>query len=1251
MFETRHIRSTAELARRHNDGLEMFRAMETQLPLFESQATEVLCLGGNRCLAEGTLVATPSGPTPIESILAGDLVYNEFGNPIRVIDTFDNGPRACVRVTNRQILLAECTDDHVFLAKRHCRDTYLRPASWMRGKDRAIRRVVVECPLGPVHEPHAYSIGVLLGDGCSRSRSRGICVSSGSDHIPDALAAELGGEARRLHKSNYTYSVGVVERNNYDEWCRGRYAHEKTVDMDVIRSWNRGSLLAFVAGVLDTDGSVYVNEYENICVACEMQAKLVIEVLRYAFLALWQTPTTLFVSNREKSVNGPTYGIRVGSNTRTKRMLRELDRFLNCESKKWKAEYEEKTSKRSSAEWYGASASEDRRVVNTYDIHVASPTNLYLLANGVVTHNSGKSTAAAVKFAAVARDKPVYGPDGEPIEQRLSHQKNRPLLMWVIGLSWEHVGSTIWRLLFKPGLYKIIRDRADGTGPWRAFDPVKDAGREMECRGSFPLIPISEVKCGLKGVGWENAKERQFSHMELLNGTVIKAYASTGEVKQGDPVDYIWPDERIAIPGHYAEWQARLSDTKGRIVWSTMPREDNGAMMLVSRRAAEQREEVDNGDRDKADVEELRLVFSDNPYIDDDEKRKRLEGWSDEDRRRRDLGEYVTDSILIYPQFNRSLHRAIYELPEQDDPISKILRERNGEPPEDWTRELILDPGTAKPGVLFCAIPPPSLWVAGDPYYIPYDEIYERRIDARQLAARVKVKMGDYLFERFIVDGQAARQKPMGFSSTIGQNYTAAFAEAGLTCRMTGSIFIPGDPEFTTRKLLVDKSLSVRISGRPQLRIVTERCPNLVAQLERNIRKSRKDPEGFTIVEEKPLEGQFDDIRACFDSETEVLTDNGWKHFTDVKMCDRLATSNLATNRLEYQHPTSLIAKDFSGEILHFSGRNIDAKVTPDHRMVVYPRFEDDSPVIRMAGDLRQHDRLKMHAGVWDEGHDYDIHFIPKPARSRNGEIDVDAGDFAEFLGWYITEGCSDSNPKCPGNGFRVNISQTKKRYLPVLEPLLESLPWKWTRHSLGYSCSSKQLWSHLSPLGNVYSKRVPAWIKRSSPRLMRRFLAGYLMGDGFLDHGSFGLADDIQELFIKLGVSASLKAMPPKPWNIKGRSGMSRSGCCVSELTEPRAGLYRHDGSKPNYGAEHYAGKVHCASVPNGTLVVRRNGSPLVAGNCLEYWLSRRPKWVEVPQVERLSDFEKSLNRLKVYFKNEEPADNTIRCGPGAAA
>jgi hypothetical protein len=495
---------------------------------------------------------------------------------------------------------------------------------------------------------------------------------------------------------------------------------------------------------------------------------------------------------------------------------------------------------------------------------VFNSTATEILARG--GNRSGKSTCLAVRFASIARDKPIIGSDGKPIDLRLPWQKNRSLMMWVVGLQWDHIGSTIFRLLFKRGLYKIIRD--EHTGAWRAFDPVGDNLRERDARPSFPLIPMSEIKGGFPGIAWENKKERQFSSLELNNGTIIKAWASTGEVKQGDPVDEIWIDERIAFPAHYPEWQARLSDTKGRISWSSMPREDNGAMMKLSRLAQSQAEEVQSTNRDHADVEEVVLTFSGNPFIDDDEKRKRLEGWSDEDRRRRDAGEFVTDSIRIYPRFDKTIHCAIYDNKDDDDQVSTILRERGGVPPQDWTHELILDPGTTRPAVLFAAVPPPSLWDGREPYYVLYDEIYVPRIDARQLAQLIRKKKDELklpAFERFIIDGQAARQTPMGFAGTIGQHYTDEFKKANVFCRQSNCSFIPGDPSFLSRSGIVGSWMSYRASGKPQLRIVINRCPALVRQLQYNVRKTELDHEGYMLVLDKPADNQRDDVLACLE--------------------------------------------------------------------------------------------------------------------------------------------------------------------------------------------------------------------------------------------------------------------------------------------------------------------------------------------------------------------------------------------------
>lgn len=478
-------------------------------------------------------------------------------------------------------------------------------------------------------------------------------------------------------------------------------------------------------------------------------------------------------------------------------------------------------------------------------------------------NRSGKSACSFVKLAATARGLPVITSDGEEIPQRLPWQEGRPLLIWTIGHGWDHIGDTIWRILFKPGLYKIIRD--EQTRQWRAFNPYTDADREHQCRGSFPLIPMSEVDGGMEGIGWENRKERQFSMVPLKNGTVIRAFASTGEVKMGDPVDYIGIDETINSDRHYPEWQARLSDTKGRIVWSMLSDMNSMALLRLNKRADDQARELAQGVREKADVEKFVLRFSANPFIDDEEKRKRVEGWDEDERKMRDEGEFLIGNLKIYPTFSRDIHCAIYENPDQDDELAKVLRKRKGEPPADWTRELILDPGTAKPGVLFCAIPPREFWVGNTPYFVVYDEIYKRRIDAKEIAKRVKAKTGIYTYQRFIIDGQAAQQKPMGFSGTVGQNYSKKFRAKGLVCQESQSAFTPGDPNFQNRSMIVEEWLGIMPCGRPQLRIVVKRCPNLVEQMESNVKAIQNGPGGEPQILDMPAKGQLDDLRDCLE--------------------------------------------------------------------------------------------------------------------------------------------------------------------------------------------------------------------------------------------------------------------------------------------------------------------------------------------------------------------------------------------------
>lgn len=519
-------------------------------------------------------------------------------------------------------------------------------------------------------------------------------------------------------------------------------------------------------------------------------------------------------------------------------------------------------------------------------------------------NRTGKSLCTAVKFAAIARDVPITFADGSHHDMRLPHQKGRPLTMWVVGLQLNHIGQTIYRLLFEPGAFNIIRD--EHTRRWRAYEPLTDRHRRDECRGAFPLIPDTEIK----SIGWVKPSLKEFAVIELMNGTKIYAFASTSDVKQGDPVDIIWIDESIAQPGHYDEWQARISDRSGRIFWSTMPRPDVGPLIRINQRAIDQQIEIAEGIRKKADVESYTFRLSQNSHIDDEEKRKRREGWASEDvRRQREDGDFVFDSLLLYPHFGVAIHSAWDQTPETDDKLGATLRANNGVPPEDWTRELILDPGTAKPGVLFGAIPPEEFWVAGNPYYVVYDEIYTPRLDAESLAEKIKARSNDYVFHRFIIDGKAGQQKAMSYSMTVQQNYSQAFAKRGLLCETSGSGFIPGDPNWETRSHALERWMHMRPCGRPQLRIVVDRCRNLVAQLQSNVRKTIKGIDGQPIPLEKPADNQLDDLRVCLEY---------W-----------------ASRFPKYVRPSARILGESQGTRAYKDLQKMFAKTSPDHQKSV----------------------------------------------------------------------------------------------------------------------------------------------------------------------------------------------------------------------------------------------------------------------------------------------------------------------------
>ncbi len=437
----------------------------------------------------------------------------------------------------------------------------------------------------------------------------------------------------------------------------------------------------------------------------------------------------------------------------------------------------------------------------------------------------GKTILASAEVASAATGIPLTGPDGKELPYRypreIPGEKRKALRIWIIGYNQKHIAH-IYKYLFTPGIFekfRILEDPVTGeTRSWRPWDP-EDAKLEKITRPHPPMIPPRFCNVNRPpgddrdGMAFENKGEHVFSLARLSNGTEIFAFSSGGRPGMGVAVDIVWIDEDVEYPQYVQEWQSRLSDVKGRLIWSAFPWADNDALALMSKRADEESK------LDQPDIAEIVLKFSKNPYMPKDEVRKRLKGWraqGDNTVRARDGGEFLAGLSLVFPSFDIELH-GIPCMEREDDPLDKVLSRNNFRIPNHWTHYLGVDPGFAHMGIVMVAIPPPDI---GD-YYIVYDEVYLEGSTPKDAVRELKKRMVGQQFHSFIMDWHMGRATQVS-GKTPRLQWAEEFEEAGIRSRLTHSSFMWGSDNIAARNLMVRRALEVRADGTTKFRCFRE---------------------------------------------------------------------------------------------------------------------------------------------------------------------------------------------------------------------------------------------------------------------------------------------------------------------------------------------------------------------------------------------------------------------------------------------
>ncbi len=347
----------------------------------------------------------------------------------------------------------------------------------------------------------------------------------------------------------------------------------------------------------------------------------------------------------------------------------------------------------------------------------------------------------------------------------------------------------------------------------------------------------------------------------------------------------------------------------------------------------------------------------------------------------------------------------------------------------------------------------------------------------------------------------------------------------------------------------------------------------------------------------------------CYDDETEVLSDHGWVKFKDLEQDYEVATINMEKQQLEWQLPISYITQHYEGDMITSVSdkKGANFSVTPNHRMVVYDR-KNKKPTWKMVDAQYLYDNPQTDYAVpngWKTNTDKSTMGLDLIEGLGVSEI-----SFAKFLGLYIAEGYYHVGIR--GDCLRI----TQKKFVAEVRKVIARLGVQWSEYVnksgvTEFSISQKAFVEFMYKLCGKdlsISKRIPRDAFQWSNLSLRALLDGLILGDGTTvkkdDNGnvtrslmyytiSKGLADDIQALACILGISSNIKIKVSKN-NYTGR-----------DITMYKICFHQSKGAallSSKIEKTPYSGYVYCVTVPNGTVVVRRKGTPIVSGNCL-YW------------------------------------------------
>lgn len=388
----------------------------------------------------------------------------------------------------------------------------------------------------------------------------------------------------------------------------------------------------------------------------------------------------------------------------------------------------------------------------------------------------------------------------------------------------------------------------------------------------------------------------------------------------------------------------------------------------------------------------------------------------------------------------------------------------------------------------------------------------------------------------------------------------------------------------------------------------------------------------------------------CYDQETEVLTDNGFKLWSDIAKTTKLGCWDPINRTLVYETPIDVINQDYKGLMYKVEHGGVDLLVTPEHKMWVKTKVWNKA---KNNNDWSSDYTLKT-AKELDAKSMVRYSKLAPYLHNRNYYVDgVNCqASLLKLYGFFIGDGYASDIQ------FSISFHLKKLRKINYLKDLCDKIG-----ASYSFNEKNNQFYIHKADWNKNFrqmfydedgQKKLPSALTVLNQEDSLNVIDGLKNSDGSLKRSAWEysttsniLAQQIQILALHAGEVVHVNSSA----TTKYKAGTFSRLMFMSRMKEPVI-----NQTTQNTSWQEYNGKVYCAHTRTGILVVRRNGKIVLSGNSTPFEMVdftfriKAPKPVVAEwQRHRFSSFNEASQRY-VEFANEfyTPANEALRTQVG---